>query len=224
MRFFRRIAASWSLGLRFLKVTGQVIYGAWKITQLPQPIVSIFGGHLLKKDTIYINEAHQLASMLVENNISVLTGGGPGIMEAASSGAAHEHDKQIRSMAIGVKGIKGEKVLNTYVRTAVVLDYFFARKYLLIKYSYAFVLFPGGFGTLDELSELLNLIEAGTRVPAPIILIGSEYWHVYLTWIDRMLKEHLITPDGARQSLIVTDSIDEALKILIKHCATCTER
>lgn len=220
-QFFASIRAMVSLGLKLFKMALEVMWGAYKISRLTQPVVSIFGGHLLPRNSTYLQCAHYLASRLVEQDISVLTGGGHGIMEAANSGAAHQHDGKLRSMGIGVRGLKGEKGLNPYVHEGIMLDYFFARKYLLITYSYAFVIFPGGLGTLDELADLLNLIETTQRSAAPIVLYGKDFWAPYLAWIERAKEEGLIDPEGAVRSLYCVDSSDDALKILVSHCGRC---
>jgi uncharacterized protein (TIGR00730 family) len=219
--FFKSVRAMLTLGAKLLKMTLEVMRGAYKISRLSQPVVSIFGGHLLPRNSAYLQSAHYLASRLVEQDISVLTGGGPGIMEAANSGAAHQHDEKFRSMGIGVRGLKGEKGFNPYVHEGIMLDYFFARKYLLINYSYAFVLFPGGLGTLDELADLLNLMETNQRVHAPIVLYGKDFWAPYLEWIDRAKAEGLIDPEGAVRSLYCVDTSDDALKILVSYCERC---
>ncbi len=217
MIFFKNLVTGVSLTFHFFKATLQMVYGAWKISKLPQPIISIFGGSRLKKTSTYLARARQLAQQLVDNNISVLTGGGPGIMEAATCGAAHKTDGQIRTMGIGVKNLKGEEGFNPCVKDSVMVDYFFARKHLLMYYSRAFVVFPGGFGTIDELSELLTLMETGKLPYAPIILIDKEYWANYMAMVARAQREGLTAPEEVE--LTITDSIDEALKLLVTYCA-----
>ncbi|MFA6065638.1 MAG: TIGR00730 family Rossman fold protein [Candidatus Babeliaceae bacterium] len=223
MEWLKRLLSTIRLGLHFFRVGFQVMYGAWKITRLPQPVVSIFGGHLLSKESIFIEQAHKIASILVEHKISVITGGGQGIMEAANSGAAHQRDKRIRSMGIGVAGLPGEKWLNRYVKESIILDYFFARKYLLTEYSMGFVIFPGGLGTMDELSDLMNLVETKKRSPAPVILFGKEHWTLYIDWIEHATKEGLIEESGAKKSLILTDDVDHAIAVLVAYCAECVK-
>ncbi len=219
--WLRQFRASVALSFHFFKVGLQVVWGAWKISRLSQPVVSIFGGHLLPSDSPYLRAAHYLASRLVDQDISVLTGGGPGIMEAADSGAAHERGGKIRSMGIGVRGLKGEKGLNPYVHQGIMLDYFWARKYLLITYSYAFVIFPGGLGTMDELSDLLNLMDTEQRPSVPVLLYGKDFWKPYLDWIEATKAAGLIRMHGAVKDLYCVDDSEEALAILISYCERC---
>ncbi len=140
------------------RVVFQLVYGFWRISKLEQPIVSIFGSARLAQDQIYFKQAHDLAQRFIAHDISVLAGGGPGIMEAVTCGAVvHDGTGKGKSIGIGVRGL-GEK-RSLCVQEYFELDYFFARKWLLTQYSSAFIVFPGGFGTLDELAEVLTLIQ-----------------------------------------------------------------
>lgn len=220
--FFRKFTNGLTLAFHFFKATLQMVYAAWKISDLPQPLVSIFGGSRLKKDSPYVVQAHLIAKMLVDRNISVLTGGGPGIMEAASCGAAHEKKEgQNRTMGIGVVGLRGEEGFNPCVKdSGIMIDYFFARKYLLISYSFGFIVFPGGYGTMDELSELLTLMQTGKIAEAPVILIGSKYWQHYLAWVE-VAREHGLLVRREVSLITVTDDLEYAVTILAAHCETC---
>ena len=179
---FQRIRMCCSLAYKFLRVFSQIIYGVWKVSKLPQPIVSIFGSAKLPQADKYAQEANLIASLLVEQGISVLTGGGPGIMQAANCGAMSPKRKgAVKSIGIGVRGLNEPK--NVCVEEYFELDYFFARKWLLTQYSSGFVVFPGGFGTLDELSEVLTLIQTKQLKKVPIVLIGKDYWHPFMQWV-----------------------------------------
>lgn len=215
--WFQRFKTTFTLGISFFKVGLQIIYGAYRLEKLTRPSVSIFGGHLLNEKSEFIQKAHKLASLLVEHNISVITGGGPGIMEAANSGAAHAKPGEARSIGIGVLGLKGEQV-NPYVRESITLDYFFARKYLLMYYSIGFVFFPGGLGTLDELCELLNLIQTKMHEEAPIILLSKSYWQPFMQQLEKAIDEGLLHHQGAFPLIRVVDEPQEAFDILYKHC------
>lgn len=222
--WYKKIYDSVILMFQFFKVSLQIVYGAWKISKLQQPVVSIFGGHLLqKKEHPYIQQAHQVAVLLVKNNISVLTGGGPGIMEAASFGVAQAKTNGIRSMGIGVVGLKGEEGLNPYVQEGVILDYFFARKYLMINYAMGFIVFPGGVGTLDELCELLNLIQTEKREHAPVILVNVQFWAPFMALLKQANQQGLLLSTGALECITVTDDIQEAVHIFVEHCKKCTK-
>ncbi len=215
--WFQRLKTTLGLGLSFFKVGLQIMYGGYRLEKLTRPSVSIFGGHLLPNDSEFIKKAHKLASMLVEHDISVITGGGPGIMEAANSGAAHAKPGETRSIGIGVMGLKQEMV-NPYVRESITLDYFFARKYLLMYYSIGFVFFPGGIGTLDELCELLNLIQTEKHEKAPIILISRSYWQPFMQQLEKAISYQLFKPDRVYPHISVVDEVSEAFDILYKHC------
>lgn len=173
MRAFAKISELFAIFNRLMRITSQLMYGVWKIKEIKTPIISIFGGSRFSTDAEYAKQAHILAKKIVEEDISVMTGGGPGIMEAASCGAIAIGKNNAVSIGIGVKEL-GEKV-NPCVQHYFELETFSARKWLLTHYSVAFVVFPGGFGTLDELAEVLTLIQTKQLPPVPIVLIGHEY-------------------------------------------------
>lgn len=216
MKFFQRLSSSISLTFHFIKGVLQLTYGAWKLSKLTQPAVSIFGGSRLQGDSNYLKQAHELAHKLANADISVITGGGPGIMQAANYGAEHVRKDKMSSIGIAVKDLQGE-TLNPFLDEALVLDYFFARKYLLIYYSVAYVIFPGGYGTLNELSEILTLIETGKLKTGHIIFMGTDYWKKLFEWRDRAQEQGLLPTDGTI-TLTVTDDIDEAFTLLQACC------
>ena len=208
----------WCCGLffSFMRVAFQVVYGAWRISRLPKPLVSIFGATRLKKTDRYRQVAHELASKLVQVDISVLTGGGPGIMEAANCGALPRNGGKGVSMGIGVKDLGEGK--NPCVQEYCELDYFFARKWLLTRYSSGFVVFPGGFGTLDELSEVLTLVQVGKLSRVPIVLVGVEYWADFMSWITNEALQHGFIEKEHMSLLTVTDDIEEAFCLVRDAC------
>jgi hypothetical protein len=214
MFIIRRCKLIFWLIIDQIKVTTQLIHGVWHIARLPKPIVTIFGGARLPQSSPYAAQARDLAQKLSEHNISVLTGGGPGAMEAAGCGVIKS--KELRSLGIGVEGlIEGSSLcVQHYINT----KYFFVRKWLLMRYSSGFVAFPGGFGTVDEIAEVATLIQTRKMPCMPIILIGKIYWQPFITWlIDSALKEGLISQDDL-QLLMVTDNINHAYSLLHKHC------
>lgn len=205
-----------------IKTTFQLMYGIWKLSRLPGPTVSIFGGSRLHNTSKYASEAHDLAGLLVKHNISVITGGGPGIMEAANCGAFHSQIKKntARSIGITVKGLE-EEPFNMCTQDKITVDYFFVRKWLLIYYSVAFAFFPGGFGTLDEFGEVVTLMQTKKILGVPIVLIGTDYWQPFLVWLrDFALKEGLVLKHDF-EMIQVTDDVDEALRLLKEHCEVC---
>ena len=166
-------------------------------------------------DSVYSKKARELAHRLADAGIPVLTGGGPGIMEAANCGAIEVNKGVITTLGITVTGL----VLNDQPKSCnvdvIVMNNYVARKWLLIHYAVGFAVFPGGFGTLDELMELLTLVQTKFRIKVPIVLIGTEYWKPFVEWITQSaLKEKLIDPEDAKL-FVLTDDIDEAFTILI---------
>lgn len=208
--FLKRLRMSFILGWNFLRVFVQIICGAWRVSKLPQPIISIFGSSRTPQEDEYSQEANKVAALLVAEGISVLTGGGPGIMEAANCGAVLKGGKPtITSIGIGVRGLDYamKESKNSCVQEYFEMDYFFARKWLLTQYSSGFIVFPGGFGTLDELSEVLTLIQTQKLKKVPIVLMGKEYWKPFMTWInDEMLFHGLITKEHLELFKITDDS------------------
>jgi uncharacterized protein (TIGR00730 family) len=170
------------------------------------PCVTVFGSARFGEDNIYYQKARKLGSSLSEMGFAVMTGGGPGIMEAANRGA---HDVGGASIGCTIK-LPKEQVSNPYMTKVVDFDYFFIRKVLLTKYSYAFVVMPGGFGTLDELFETLTLIQTGILHNFPVVVIGTEYYRDLSEMVEKMIDEKTISP--VDQHLIkFTDDIDDAV-------------
>ncbi len=200
-----------------IRVFWQLMYGIWKVSMLPEPIVSIFGGARVKGDDTYFRQAHELAQKLVEGDISVLTGGGPGIMEAASCGAIIPKTSKAKVMGIGVTDL-GEKP-NQCVQEYFELDYFFARKWLLTRYSQAFVVFPGGFGTLDEMAEVLTLIQTKKLQRVPIALIGTEYWKLFMRWLKEEALKHGTIDERDLALFTVTDDLEKVFCLVRDECA-----
>lgn len=206
-----RIKIFFSAALHLSHVYFQLIRGIWKIAGVPRPMVTVFGGSRVVQTDPYARQANQFAQMLVNANISVITGGGPGIMEAANC-ALPPLNGEAKSIGIGVRGL-GEGP-NKCVKEYFVLDYFFARKWLMTNYSQGFAVFPGGFGTLDELSEVLTLIQTKKLGRVPIVLIGSEYWKLLMQWLHTEALKHKLILKEELELFIVTDDLQEALNIL----------
>ncbi len=218
----KKLSFYWSVYISIIKSMFQLMKGIWKINNLPGPVVSIFGGSKLKMTSHYAGTAHDLASLLIEHDISVITGGGGGVMEAANCGATHAETEKTsaRSIGITVKDLEKEP-FNTCAQERIIVDYFFVRKWLMVEYAVAFAFFPGGFGTLDEFGEVVTLMQTKKLAGVPIVLIGKNYWAPYMQWLrDFALKQGLILQ--ADLDLIqITNDIDEALKLLKEHCEVC---
>jgi len=169
--------------------------------------VSIFGSARMKSDNKYYDLAERTARLFTEKGYAVITGAGRGIMEAANKGA-----KEARGKSIGLNiTIPLEQEINGYVTLPLEFRYFFVRKLMFVKYSKAFLVFPGGFGTLDEFFEVIALIQTERVEPFPVILAGKEYWKGMLEWIKTFcLKENTIE----KKDLMIFRSIDEPKEMI----------
>ncbi len=217
MNFFTRLSQWFSRMTHFIGVFWHTAKGIWKISSVSKPIVTVFGGSKLQRGNIYMTQAHELGRMLLKEGISVLTGGGPGIMEAATCGAMHDGVSGAKILGVIITGIQ-EPGPNLCLKDFVSTDNFPVRKWLLTHYSQGFAVFPGGFGTLDELFEILTLMKTKKMERVPIVLIGVQYWSNLLTWLkDYPLENGLIIKDDL-DLLISTDDLDVALQILNTHC------
>jgi uncharacterized protein (TIGR00730 family) len=197
---------------RVLRIMGEFVQGFDTLAEVGSAVTIFGSARVTEEDPMYV-AARGLAARLARDGFAIITGGGPGIMEAANRGAV---DVGGQSIGCNIE-LPFEQGMNEYVRIAVDFRYFFVRKTMFVKYAEAFVIFPGGFGTLDELFEALTLIQTGKIHNFPVILFGSAYWDGLLAWIkDVMLAEGKISPEDLKR-LVVTDSIDEAAT-LIRDC------
>ena len=197
---------------RTLRIMGEFVEGFDALAEVG-PAVSIFGSARVGRRNRYYGAARRLAAALVKEGFAIITGGGPGIMEAANRGA-----KEAGGLSIGANiELPFEQGLNEFVDLGMEFRYFFVRKVMFVKYAEGFVIFPGGFGTLDELFEALTLIQTGKVDNFPVVLYGKEYWDGMLAWIrDKPLYEEKISPEDL-DLLIVTSDIDEACAAIAKH-------
>ena len=176
------------------------------------PCVTIFGSARFKDGHPYYEQAEQLSGRIAELGFTIMTGGGPGIMEAANKGA-----KAVGGRSVGCNIVLPmEQKHNPYLDKWVNIKYFFVRKTLLIKYSYAFVVMPGGFGTLDEYFEALTLIQTRMISEFPIVIFGTAFHKDLIAHIDRLKTEGTISPTDENLYL-VTDSIEEAVSYIQKN-------
>jgi len=175
--------------------------------------VSIFGSARTAPDDPYYQKAEILARLLAQKGFSVITGGGPGIMEAANKGAAEAGG---RSVGMNIR-LPFEQKPNPYANINIDYRYFFTRKVMFVKYAMAYVVLPGGFGTLDELFEALTLIQTKRIKGFPVILMGSEYWKGLLDWLRKtMLHGNKISPADLELFQIIDDP-EEAVKHILKY-------
>jgi uncharacterized protein (TIGR00730 family) len=194
---------------RVMRIQAEFVEGFGLLAELG-PAVSIFGSARTARGSSEYATAEAIASGLARAGYAVITGGGPGIMEAANKGAVQAGGV---SVGLGIE-LPKEMGLNDYVEVGLEFRYFFVRKTVFIKYSQAFVVLPGGFGTMDELFEALTLVATGKITKFPIVLVGRDYWSGLLAWLqDTMLAKANIGP--AEFSLIhVADDPDEVVAII----------
>jgi uncharacterized protein (TIGR00730 family) len=195
---------------RVLRIMGEYVHGFDALAEVGAA-VSVFGSARTPEADPMYQAARDLGRRLARAGFAVTTGGGPGIMAAANHGC-----RDAGGLSVGCNiELPREQGLNPYVDVAVNFRYFFCRKTMFMKYSEGFVLFPGGFGTLDELFEALTLIQTGKVRRFPVVLFGSEYWKGLMTWLsERPLREDKIDPDDLRL-LTVSDSTEETCQFIL---------
>ncbi len=194
------------------KIMSEFVEGFEKMSKIG-PCVSIFGSARTKPDHPYYQLTVEIAEKLCKEGYGVITGGGPGIMEAANKGAKAGNGK---SVGLNIR-LPFEQSSNIYVDPdkSINFDYFFVRKTIFLKYSQGFIAMPGGFGTLDELFEAMTLVQTSKIANFPVILVGSAYWGGLVDWIRTTMleKEHNINPADLNLFHVV-DTADEAVKII----------
>ena len=178
-----------------------------ELEDLP-PAISIFGSAREKRDGFYYKKATEISKKLSDKGYAIITGGGPGIMEAANKGA---------KISVGLNiELPHEQKTNPYVKIPLKFKYFFTRKVTFLKYSVGAVMMPGGFGTLDELSEVLTLIQTNRMSKIPIVFFGSEFYKPLLNFFDTMLKHNYIDKKDLNLFL-VSDDVDESVEYIYKN-------
>ncbi len=203
---------------RVLRIQGEFVHAINALAEVGAAI-AIFGSARLGEDDPNYKAARELARLLSEAGFAVITGGGPGIMEAANRGA-----RDAKGLSIGCNiELPFEQFTNPYVDLPINFRYFFVRKTMFVKYADGFVIFPGGFGTLDELFEALTLVQTGKIHRFPIVLYNSAYWRGLIDWIrNHMLTGGMISPEDLNL-LTVTDSLEDICDIMVhsynEHCA-----
>ena len=199
---------SWQI----FKIMSEFVEGFEKMAKIG-PCVSVFGSARTKPDNIYYQLAEEISEKLCKEGYGVISGGGPGIMEAANKGAQKGKGK---SVGLNIR-LPFEQYANIYVDydKLVTFDYFFVRKTIFLKYSQGFIAMPGGFGTLDELFEALTLVQTSKIAHFPVILVGSSYWNGLVDWIKQTMlaKEHNLNESDLGLFHVV-DTADRAVKII----------
>jgi uncharacterized protein (TIGR00730 family) len=185
--------------------------GFMAVAQITKPAVSIFGSARIREGHPIYGAAREVGRRFAERDFAVVTGGGPGAMEAANRGA-----KEGGGLSVGFNiELPHEQFANRYLDIDLTFRHFYARKTMFVKAAEGFVIFPGGFGTLDELFESLTLIQTGKVLNFPVVLFNSDYWEGLLTWIQsRVLPEGMISADD-EDLLVVTDDPAEAVETVV---------
>ena len=199
---------------RVFKIMAEFVEGFEKMANIG-PCVAVFGSARTKPDNKYYQTAVEIGEKLVNLGYGVITGGGPGIMEAANKGA---HDGHGKSVGINID-LPFEQSANEYIDRDKLInfDYFFVRKTMFMKYAQGFIVLPGGFGTMDELFEALTLIQTGKIGHFPIVLVGKDYWSGLLAWLKATMhsEEHNVNIEDF-QLFSLVETADEAVKVIDK--------
>ncbi|WP_200975340.1 TIGR00730 family Rossman fold protein [Echinicola sp. 20G] len=201
-------ANSWVI----FKVMSEFVEGFEKLAKIG-PCVSIFGSARTPQDNKYYKIAEEIAAKLVRHGYGVITGGGPGIMEAGNKGA---HSEKGKSVGLNIQ-LPFEQFNNIYIDQdkLITFDYFFVRKVMFVKYAQGFIVLPGGFGTMDELFEAITLIQTKKTGKFPIILVGKEFWEGLIDWVKTvMLDKHKNISPEDMDLFSVVDTATEAVKVI----------
>ena len=197
---------------RVLRIQGEFVAGFDALSKLPKA-VTVFGSARTTPEDASYQLGVEIGRKLAEHSYAVITGGGPGIMEAANRGA---HEAGGLSVGLGIE-LPHEQGLNEYVDLGLNFRYFFARKTMFLKYSQAFICLPGGMGTMDEFFEVMCMVQTGKVTNYPIVLMGTEYWSGLLEWMDNTLAASGYINEGDRELFLLTDDPDEALSHIIQR-------
>jgi len=196
---------------RLFRIMAEFVDGFEALSKC-QPAVSVFGSTRIEPGDEVYQKAERIGQVLAENGFSVITGGGPGVMEAANKGAAAGGGK---SIGLNIE-LPFEQKPNPYANIRLTFRYFFVRKVMFVKYAMAYIILPGGFGTMDELLEAVTLIQTQKIKPFPVFLVGSNYWRGFLDWIKKVvLKEGKISPADL-QILQIIDEPEEIVRSIKK--------
>ena len=196
------------------KVFRQFIRG-FRTLHFVGPCITVFGSSRFKEDNVFYEKAREFGKRIAGIGFTVMTGGGPGIMEAANRGAFENGGP---SVGCNIQ-LPFEQKPNPYVQTSITFEHFFVRKVMLVKYSYAFIIMPGGFGTMDEFFETITMIQTKTITQFPIVLFGKDYYKDLIEAIEVMAKQGTISTEDMKLVLL-TDDIDEAMQHIQTYITT----
>lgn len=208
IQFLRGPQSRWEEFTFTIKVLFEFVKG-FRALHFVGPCVTVFGSARFKEDHEYYSLTRRVSAQIAKLGFTIMTGGGQGLMEAANRGAKDVHGRSVGCNIV----LPHEQIPNAYLDKWVRIRYFFVRKTLLIKYSFAFIVMPGGFGTLDEFFEALTLTQTGKILQFPIILFGKSFHKELLDHIDLMKRQHTIS-DEDLDLILVTDSVDDAISFI----------
>jgi uncharacterized protein (TIGR00730 family) len=192
---------------RMFRIIGELVEGFDTLTGI-EPAVTIYGSSRLKADDKLYVQTEEIAYRLGQLGFSIVTGGGPGAMEAANKGALRAG---VESVGLNIE-LPQEQTANVYTTKSILFHHFFARKVMLVKYATAFVIMPGGLGTMDELTEVLTLMQTHKIKPFPVILFGSRYWKGFLDWLKSSVLNRGCISEADLDLLIVCDQPEEVIE------------
>ena len=201
------LAFAWRVFKQFIK--------GFRMLHFTGPCVTVFGSARFKEDHPYYIKAREFGKRIAGLGFTTMTGGGPGIMEAANRGAFENGGN---SVGCNIQ-LPFEQKINPYTQKSVTFEHFFVRKVLLVKYSYAFIIMPGGFGTLDEFFETLTLIQTKSITQFPVVLFGKEYFQPLLENIEWMAQQGTISKEDM-SLVLITDSVDEAMNYISSYISS----
>ncbi|MDQ7089381.1 MAG: TIGR00730 family Rossman fold protein [Methylococcales bacterium] len=199
---------------RLFRIISEFTDGFEKLEHIGDAI-SIFGSARLHSDHPYYIKTYELSTLLAKNGFSIISGGGPGIMEAANKGAYQQNQP---SIGLNIE-LPREQTSNPYLDVSLDFRYFFVRKVMFVRYSMGYVCMPGGFGTLDEFFEALTLMQTHKINPIPLVLFGVEFWSGLIDWIKKTLVDYETITEKELDLIKITDDPDEVLAFMIKHRA-----
>lgn len=213
--FFSWLSTVWA----FVKTLGKILGIFYRFSRMQQPMITIFGGTNLALENPYSKQAFDIAALAIEHGFSIITGGGPGIMEAAHCGAVSNDIKNAKKVTFGI-GVEGvDRAYKNPCAEVVNISNLFIRRWLLTDFSVGFIIFPGGIGTAAELFALLDEMKLQKLPIYPVVLIGKAYWQPLLDWyFNEGIKSGYI-PAQYADLFIVTDDLNEAFKIIHKQCS-----
>jgi uncharacterized protein (TIGR00730 family) len=211
---------AWNLERHLAVITEEFRMGFEAVDRIDRPAVTIFGSARVREDSAPYGQAREVARRFAAHGWAVVTGGGPGVMEAANRGA-----QEAGGLSVGFNiELPHEQRSNPYLDLSLTFRHFYARKTMFVKAAEGFVVFPGGFGTADELFESLTLIQTGKVLHFPVVLCDSDYWGELLSWVrGELLADGMISPNDV-DLLFVTDDPEEAVRVVLDcHERRCAE-